>query len=226
MKGLAKIPDHKNLLRAYSLLQTRKSALTEPQLLLYSQWTRFDARLMEQLIVHIARFWREFSVIRLNTGISKQVWPQCLAVCLEQGLILVNKDKRLYKNWVKAVLTGVRVAPYQSYFIGIRSFASEYSRVAAASPVRAFSKWGFAESELQINKITTYPSESFSSVSRENLLKKHMSQSKEARFQLIKYLELCKFSISRRQAQRDLKSFRWIKAFGSTKGRFYLARAK
>lgn len=221
MKGLLDIPSIKNLASAYRILQSKKNEMDLRKLSIFSQWTRFDPRLMEQLIVYLSKNWQSINAVELNKEILKHVWPQTLAVILEHCELLLKHDKTLYRNWMRTVTTNITELPYQSYFIGLRPFASVAIQVSALHPLKCYEKWGFAEDELQFNKAQLYPKNSFSKISRENLLKNYAFKNK--RFYMTDYLDLCKHSISIRQAQRDLKSFSWIRSYGQTKARSYIA---
>ena len=100
MRVEVRIPSKEQLLDAYSLIQNTKANLGENEIITLLQLTRFDPRLLEQLIVHISSHWHSISATRLNQENSNQAWPQTLAVCLEHSSIVVASEKKLFKNWL------------------------------------------------------------------------------------------------------------------------------
>ena len=106
MKGLLDIPNESSLTGAYSRLQAalmakkkdRASRIKCSELAVWSQWTRFDARLGEILIDYLSRNWKRINGVNLNNQISKQPWPAILGVILEHVQFLTPRVECLKKS--------------------------------------------------------------------------------------------------------------------------------
>ncbi len=232
MKGAAKIPSPSDLVEYYKILQNSKIALTADVLSEIIQNTRWDPRLHEQVVIHIETHWKSISALELNQSSLNQAWPACLGVTLETVLfILKNKDAKdlaLFKNWMKLACTNIEPANQEVFYIGINSFAGKELRKDVHFTVQPYAKWGYFCQDLAISKFKSetklensklYPIES-----RKNLLHKLFENKKRIRVK--DYLEIIEYTISQRQAERDLKIFPGVRPSGNTKNRTYSLQRK
>src|SRR5262245_15478113 len=129
MKGLVSIPQQKHLVEVYRRLQSRPQTISCDELALWSMWTRFDARLAEQLIEFFARAWLGISPLDLRKSLISQPWASALGVLLEHALLIVKKEQRkIFKSWMALVMHGIDPASSQSFLIGVYPFASQSLR--------------------------------------------------------------------------------------------------
>lgn len=232
MNGLKTLPQQADLLNAYLQLQNTKTALNVVLITLYSQWCRFDPRLMEQLIAHFAKHWKELPLFELKNNFRTVPWPSVLGVLLEQTEILVAQGKSeeeltTFKLWKKILMLNIAPAQNELFFIGLSNFAGKMAKQEALFSNKTYNAWGYYGRDILINKWheknTTHiknTSNIFSKDIRKNIAIQLGKQ--QRRFTISDYLFVCENTISKRQAERDLKSFDFLKIHGNTKARTYL----
>ena len=228
MKVEVSIPSQSDLQNCYEKLQAAKSAATSLELVRMAQWSRFDPRLMQQLIEHFAKFWKEISPIPMNRTLLSVDWPQALGVVLEHVEFLLpgksQSENQLFRSWKSLVMTNIPPIEWQNFFIGLSPLGSKRDRQAAAIPIKPFTRWGFLENELQIPKLSSWP-DVFAVSTRQQILLQLLNQFEKISVE--DYLAACKHSISPRQAQRDLAQFPGLRKRGVTKAtRYLLSRHK
>ncbi len=228
MKGPTRIPSQDDLISYYNLLQTTKSPLNEKILFQIVHDTRWDPRLHEQVIQHFAKHWKEISAINLNREAQQSFWPTTLALTLEileyffkTTRQLDSKNSKLFKNWKKLCITNITKAPEELYYIGLSSFAGTESKKDFYYSTRPFSKWGYLCRDLPLSKLTIESQVSlYATTSRRNILLSLFHHKK--RITINDYLEALDHSVSKRQAERDLSSFKLVRRQGRTKGSSYI----
>lgn len=218
MKLRILIPKAADLLEAYQKLQNPQYTVTEEEVVSWAQWSRWDPRLMEQVISDLHRNWARLNPILLKKLNDRQAWPQSLAVVLEHVSVLLNS--RIFDQWKQLILCDVQPVPYQKYFIGLEPPASPRSLRSARQPLLVFEKWGFLEQEFICSKSFSKPLLQYSKESRAQILNDLLKKKK--RIQVSDYLEALQNSISPRQALRDLKANSKVKAVDRSKGRRYV----
>ncbi|MEK6772626.1 MAG: hypothetical protein AABY64_01690 [Bdellovibrionota bacterium] len=235
MRGASKIPSPSDLVEYYKILQNSKIALAADVLSEIIQNTRWDPRLHEQVVTHIEIYWKSISALELNQSTLNQAWPACLGVTLETVLfILKNKDPLsakdlvLFKNWMTLACTNIEPANQEVFYIGLNTFAGKEFKKDVHFTIQPFAKWGYFCQDLAVSKFKSeaklensnlYPVES-----RKNLLHKLFESKK--RISVKDYLKIIEYSISQRQAERDLKMFSGVRAIGNTKNRTYSLHSK
>ena len=228
MKGPTKIPNQADLISYYNLLQTAKSPLNEKVLFQIIHDTRWDPRLHEQVIQHLVQHWKEISAINLNSEAHKSFWPTTLALTLEileyffkTSNSMDSKNFQLFKNWKKLCITNIKKAPEELYYIGLSRFAGVESKKDFYYSARPFSKWGYLCRDLPLSKLKTKSQAAlYSPSSRKNILLS-LFQSKK-RITINDYIEALQYSVSKRQAERDLSTLKYIRKQGKTKGCSYI----
>ncbi len=228
MKGPTRIPNKKDLISYYNLLQTTNSPLNEKTLFQIIHDTRWDPRLHQQVIEHLAKHWKEISAIYLNREAQESFWPTTLALTLEileyffkTTKQLDSKNFKLFKNWKKLCLTNISKAHEELYYIGLSTFAGTESKKDFYYSAKPFSKWGYLCRDLPLSKFKVESQISlYSAVSRRNILLSLFHHKK--RITIKDYLEALEYSVSKRQAERDLSSFKLVRRQGKTKGCSYI----
>ena len=230
MKGPTKIPNQKKLLQAYKALQFSPHSVRIKDLVHWSQWSRLDPRLGEVLVEYTAKLWQEYNPVTLNQQLKKQVWPAAFGVLLEQvpfyylqNLKTKKWNKKLFLYWSKCVMTDILPAKNEQFFIGLYKAGGKLAKKECFYSIKPYRQWGYFSKDLLINKAqatekTLIPTHQRKVIINE-LLKSHK------RITVQDYLEKINFQIHRRQAQRDLKNHKRLKAYGQTKNRYYKASA-
>ncbi|NUM88784.1 MAG: hypothetical protein HUU37_06250 [Bdellovibrionales bacterium] len=228
MKGLAAIPGPAEMARAYAKLQGAKGALAPERIVRMAQWSRFDPRLLEQLVSHLALYWEDISPLALRKGALASPWPATLAVVLEHAALLFRAGKRerqelqLFSYWSKMITLGIPPAENELYFIGLSAFGGKRAREEALYSSEPYRKWGFFGRDIAIQKWSGDAPRSLSLTARKNIALDLAKR--ERRFTVGAYLFACGNAISRRQAERDLGSFSFLDPRGKNRARVYVYR--
>ena len=220
MKGLLQIPGAGNLEAAYALLQGDR-AITETQYALFSQWGRFDPRLAEQVVSALVRDWKTLSPVVFNHELLKQPWPAAMGVLFEMLRYhqhWLKSETAQLNFWSQCVMAEIPLGHDENYFIGTRSFAGKGAFDDAVLSIKAYRKWGFFGRDLLINKESGEHT-LVSSDARHVAIVSLLLEKKV--FTVNDYIQKLGGDIGRRQAQRDLRKFPRLKAFGSTRSRNY-----
>lgn len=212
MKGLVYIPQEKELIKWYEKLQF--ASCSEADIALVSQYVRLDPRLGEILVKYIFKNWKHISPALLNEANQKHPWPQVLGVVLEWVTLKLNGSNTLFEAWKKCVMHAVLPAPFQLFFINLRSVGGELMQKDAQESLLPYSKWGFlcadplVEGEGQVTLLDAKI--------RKMKLKAYLK--KRGMINVKIYRELLENKVSARQAQRDLNLHPHLKSKGKTQG--------
>lgn len=225
MKGLIIIPIQSDLLEAYNELLANQ-AITNKKLALYSQWTRFDPRLAEIMTSYLSQNWLRFSAVELHKQILKQPWPQALSVLLDFAESKLRntrsrKDFSFFSLWKKTVTYRIPPAHGEQYYIGVESFAGKRMQKMAGESLPEFTRRGYLAKDAPINKNIEYPKIPRGPKERQKWIKETLK--KQNKISVTQYLSSLNFTISRRQAERDLADS-GLQPKGFTRSRFYLKK--
>ena len=226
MKGLKKIPNEKTRLVAYKALQFFPESVHIKDLVLWSQWARMDPRLGEILVKHLAKNWQNINPIQLNTKLKQCVWPSAFGVLLEH-IPLYNSqygskkttDKKLFFYWSKCSMTNIQLAPNEQFFIGLYKPGGKLMKEECFYSIKPYRKWGYFAKDLLLNKARVFQKTLIPLSQRTALIDELIKTRKQITTQ--DYLEKINFKIHRRQAQRDLKNHKNLRAKGNTNNRYY-----
>lgn len=216
-----RIPSESDLHAAYEALQ-----FSEPNLAnfaLWSQWSRFDARLAEIWIGAIVRHWKTIHPVPFREQILKQRCPQVVGVLLEFAKVKIAQhaeqkdDVSLFSAWTATVLQGLQPVPWQQFFVGLQPLASRSMLASARLTSEEYRRWGFLGSDSLLPKSTRVQ---FSVDVRKRIRGELVSR--QGRLTVTEYLHAVRGSVSRRQAERDLLSDPHLRAVGSTRARFFV----
>ncbi|MCM2278647.1 MAG: hypothetical protein NDJ89_11290 [Oligoflexia bacterium] len=221
LKGLERIPSLDELAQAYSELQNAKDALPAERLALWSQWSRLDPRLAEQLVAHLSRYWRDLNPLELHTALVDQPWPAALGVLLEYAKERAQ-EPRLMKAWNALVLSGIPVAEGELFFIGLRQFAGKLMREDARLSHKHYRRWGYLGRETLFNKAVSGDKTRLAPEIRAQLLEELLSD--RQRITVREYREALGGQITARMAELDLRAHPRLVPRSRTKGRYYLKR--
>ncbi len=227
MKGLKKIPSEKTRLRAYKALQFFPKSVNLKELVLWSQWARMDPRLGEILVKHLAKYWQSINPVELNTALKKRVWPSAFGVLLEhipfyysQYASKKTKDKKLFFYWSKCTMANISPAQNEQFFIGLYKPGGKLMREECFYSIKPYRKWGYFAKDLMLNKARVSQKTLIPLPQRTALIDELIKARKKITTK--DYLEKINFKIHRRQAQRDLKNHKNLRAKGNTKNRYYV----
>lgn len=242
MKGLELIPGPDQLARAYARLQAPApsasggEALDCGELALLAQWARFDPRLAEQLVAHLARHWSALSPQALHDALARQPWPAAMGVLLEQAALsqgVSAADRKRVREFAELVLEGLVRGEGASFFIGTRAFGGKLARLDAELATRPYLRWGFLGRELLFNKAQAKSAAAGREVTlvsrarRGQVLTQLIEERRQAGRSLTvqdyrERLESLGGAVGRRQAEVDLASDPRLRPRGRTRARVYL----
>jgi len=222
MKGLVKIPQINDLMKAYSELQNTAAPLSAKRIMELCEWTRFDPRLLEQLVQHLATHWKKISPFSLKEAAIQSIWPGTLGVVLEQmkNLLKIKVEKKLFFHWEKIATMDLTKATGELFFIGLNAFAGKIAKQEAFYSSKIYSKWGFLGRDIIHDKGREFFStRAFSEEVRKNIA--YDLGKTRGQFSVNDYCFACQNIIGRRQAERDLNSFPFLHKRGNTRARVY-----
>ena len=236
MRGLAQIPGVEELTQAYARLQGG-GGLETRELALYSQWSRFDPRLAEQLVSHLTRHWRSLDPHALHAELSLQPWPAAMGVLLEQASLdeeLARGEARRVRRLAELVLEGLPRGEGASFFIATRAFAGKLMRLDAELATRPYLRWGYLGRERLVNKASARglgERTLLSRTRRVKVLSELVQERRESGRPLTVQdyrarLEALGGGVGLRQAELDLASHPELTPRGVTRGRVYLPVAR
>lgn len=226
MNGLPSIPSTKDLGRAYDSLALGQP-VSERDFTLWTQWCRFDPRLAEILMNHLANRWKQMDWSALRDQLLKHPWPQAFGVLTEAILasdLLARAERKIFRGWSATVLTGVARAPHEQFFFGLRKVAGSEMLKDVVDSSRIYSKWGYFGRDLLVNKTSRFDHRTVVPPEiRRRLLCELME--KQSRITVSDYRTVLDQRVSRRQAELDLAREKRLMPVGNTRGRFYRVRS-
>ena len=218
--GLEKIPKIKDLEEAYNWIlyceKVEKSKIDLNHFSTLCQWIRFDSRLGEICVKFLSDYWKQINPIHLRDAFVLQPWPAVLGVLLE---FCDNKSK-LFQLWKKTATDAFEKANWEQFFIGKRRIGGQSMLDDARFSLEQYKQWGYLAREILINKAGRVE-KSYSPETRMQILRELAATHSRITTEL--YWEAIAKSVSKRQAERDLLSARFLRARGSTKGRYFVA---
>jgi hypothetical protein len=217
--GLDRLPQLGDLSGAYDRLQFQSpSASDEQSLALYSQWTRFDARLAEIWIGYVSGAWKSLDPMKFHSQFVKQPWPSVAGVLLEfvKNAQKSKAERTHFNSWKQLVLYGIDPAPWQLFFISGRGPGSASMREDAELSLGEFRKWGYLSRDQLVRK---KGQQTLAPEVREKILARICRH--RGRITVQHYWDAIDHAVSRRQAERDLLRCIWLKPVGATRGREY-----
>lgn len=218
MRIAISIPGESELELAYSrLLYERPAPPDEEAIALYSQWSRFDPRLGEILVGHLTKHWERYHPLKLRSHLLKHPWPEALGLILE--FVKETFKDKLFDGWRRLTLQGIPKARGELFFFGLRALGGDLMEEDAAFPLKPYQKWGYLARE---NLADAKKAGHHSPETRRQILSALIS--KRSRIRTRDYINALGGCISARQAERDLKGDRRLRATGRSKGVVFVVR--
>jgi len=219
--GLKKCPGIRDLEEGYNQIlsaeRTANGKIDLNSFATFCQWSRFDSRMGEICIQFLSRYWKEINPVELHDAFAQQPWPSILGVLLE-----FFKDKStLFQMWKKTATCDFQKANWEQFFIGKRKIGGQMMFDDARFSLEEYRRWGYLARELLINKNDKEVSYSYET--RLQILKEMLIT--HPRITTQQYWELIGKSVSKRQAERDLKDSNLLRSRGNTKGRYFVKRS-
>ncbi|MEN9723762.1 MAG: hypothetical protein RJB38_1748 [Pseudomonadota bacterium] len=231
MQGLITIPSLEQLEQAYAELQSLRQALPARRVIELSQWSRFDARLAEQLVSHLVNHWKAWSVGELREALEQTPWPAAFGVLMAHGRLhpeLDRASRRAFNGMIEAVLSGLPRGDGGSFFIGTRTFGGRQQKQDAEWSSSPYSSWGYFGRDLLLNKAARVTRTAHSAEQRRRALDLLIEElEREGRPLYTRdYRAALGNRISPRLAELDLQAHPRLVARGQTRGRVYLIRRR
>jgi len=116
-------------------------------------------------------------------------------------------------------MSNIEKANNEIFFFGLFKFAGDQMKKEAIYASKPFTNWGYLGRDIMINKWASQKVTTTGPKARLQLLEELIHTQKIIKVE--DYLERLKFSVSVRQAQRDLKNHPQLKPVGFTRNKFY-----
>lgn len=225
------IPCRSELCMAYARIEaaairSRGECLTPDEIVRLAQMSRFDPRLAEMLVRHLARNFEELNPWIIRGVNLKSEWPQSLCVLVDIAELLVLSSKQDWKLWKTCIQFEIPKASFQAFYVGLIAIDPRKSQEQMRRNLKLYSAWGFYNHELPITeKLGRIQRTLLSKSLRLEILKELIR--KRSRFTVQDYIEALDHRVHRRQAERDLVGFKdRLVSRGNTKSRTYAKAAR
>lgn len=205
---------------------------SDQQLVMWSHWTRLDARLAEILVQYLpAHFYRIHPLTLRQANLGKPC-PQVMGLLLEFATDvarakLPSSQFQDFLKWVEVICHDVNAADAQLFFLppGWPNPA-KYDQLHGRT-LRPFAKWGFIEADdlLNLKFRQTQRGRTLLTKSDRNARLLELLRH-QTRIFLGDYLKACEGLVHRRTAERDLAECTEIQRDGKTRGRTYTLAKK
>ena len=228
MKGLSSIPGIEELQGAYSFLQTATASPTVEQILLWSQWARFDPRLAEVWIDYMGRNWKAWSPMTIQNAALALPWPAAMGPLFEHIRLFktLRADRKAFGHWMSCAMSGCTPATGELYFIALHALGGKSALQESQRATRPYSRWGYAGTGTLINKdALTLRRGRHTLISKERraAVLRELLRGRD-RITVSDYVEALQAQVSRRTAELDLKASPQLKRQGNTRAASYRKR--
>jgi len=213
-------PTQKDLLGAYNLIQSKR--LTAKKFMEIFEWSRFDPRLAEILVLSLRDHWSDWNPFEINHLLQKSHSPLILKVLgAHVTLLLKGQDRKVFNSWMECCFYKVEAtADWSLFYIGQFNFGSSLLKEEAFESIPLFTNWGYYgktpmidfSMDSKVSQKTLVPKPE-----RIKKLKQLLSRKKQIRVH--DYMALLENKISRRMAELDIKEF--ARKSGNTKSSTY-----
>ena len=246
MKGLPKLPQTDDLLRAYRDIEKRvdemasDQILSEKQIAIYSQWSRLDPRLAELFTGYLERWGHEVHTFRLLSELEALPWPRAILVPLRFAEMKLTfeiktseassmpKPSRLatLQALIKSIDRAFPDVSNDLYFIPLQRPNRVLTDEMIDLQTEPYLSAGFIGSAPLFAKgqapegVTLMTKDARERLLQRLIVRKSDSVPRED-LTVDRYISACRGLVSRRQAQRDLDAEPKLKAIGFTRNRRY-----
>ena len=223
-------PSRTDLVSAYNTLQFGKKLPGLDKIVLWTHWSRLDARLAEILVQFFAKNYSEIPILSFWEVNLASPEPAVLGVLLgfSRNRVLQMKGRReltKFLIWQRAVLTGVKKAPFQKFFVDDGRPNPGRAMREIENSKKVFKSWGFYSSEYlssRETKLITLNKLGATRLSPEDRRGKLLElMTRKEPFRVSDYIKICGGQLHPRTAERDLRSMKGLKRKGSTRSRYY-----
>lgn len=213
-------PPQQALLDSYNLIQSKR--LTVHQFMEIFEWSRFDPRLAELLVLYLKDNWSNWNPLEINKFLKKTPSPAVLKVlAAHSALILKGQERKVFNSWIDCCFYQVeKKNEWNTFYIGQYGFGSHLLKEEAFESIPLFSKWGYYAKTpiIDFSMDSNKPQKTLIPKS-ERLKKLKLLLKQKKQIKVHDYIALLENKISRRTAELDLKSV--TRKSGNTKGSTY-----
>ncbi len=197
------------------------SPTPEELLVLAAQAARHDPRLLWVAVELLARSYATFNPLELRRAAARARWPAAVAVALEFAR-QVSPSAEL-DDYARFVTAPIAPARGERFFLGTHAFGGALARRDAEESLAEYKRWGYLAREAPFAKELGSPARgTLERNERRNLLRRIAER--RGVVSLADYLEALHGTVSRRQAQRDLRDAPFLVKRGNTRGASYALR--
>jgi hypothetical protein len=197
------------------------SPTPEELVVLAAQAARHDPRLLWVVVELLARSYARFNPLELRRGALRARWPAALAVALDfarQAAPSAELD-----DYARFVTGPIGPARGERFFLGTHAFGGALARRDAEESLAEYKRWGYLAREAPFAKeLGSAARGTLERNERRNLLRRLAER--RGNVSLADYVEALRGTVSRRQAQRDLRDAPFLKKRGNTRGASYVLR--
>jgi hypothetical protein len=195
-------------------------ATKEDLLILGSQMSRYDPRLLSILVEYFYRNWKSINPLELKILLKQANTPQ--TVCVILNFLTRTHDKE-YLDYYEYITKEFSPVPHQLYFIDLYFPGSNNMKQASKTSLSEYYEWGFLARERPI----IYNAQRISlghwgPESRKNIIQDLAK--KNTSFTISDYLKKIDNTITRQQALIDLKNTSNIELKGRKKGSHWVLK--
>lgn len=216
-------PSQQVLLESYNLIQSKK--LTIRKFMEIFEWSRFDPRLAELLVLSLKDNWSSWNPLVINKLLKLTPSSAVLKVLAAHVLLLLKgEERKVFNSWIDCCFYQVdKKKEWSVFYIGQFGFGSHLLKEEAFESIPLFTKWGYYAKtpiiDFSVDSRKTHKTLIPKSV-RLKKLKYLFKQKKKIRVH--DYIVFLENKISRRTAELDIQSI--ARKSGNTKGATYRLR--
>lgn len=155
MKGLSKLLPPDKAPEIYWRLQRKPDRISPKEFVHWTQYSRYDARLAEQLAEHIRDYWYRYDPVVINSLAQKEAWPGAVGFLIEHTLEQCSKSigvRTQFQKWAATAQRGLPSFTWGLFFIGAWPIASAAMNAQVSQSLSSYKKWGFYGKDILFNK--------------------------------------------------------------------------
>lgn len=187
-------------------------------MVLAAQASRYDPRMLWVVVELLARGYERFNPLALRRAAELARWPATLAVALEfarQAAPCAELD-----DYARFVTARILPACGERFFPATWAPGTAMARRSEDESLAEYKRWGYLAREIPISKELASPAcGTMERSERRNLLRRLAER--RGSVNLAEYVEALHGTVSRRQAQRDLRDAPFLVKRGNTRGASY-----
>jgi hypothetical protein len=194
----------------------------EELVVLAAQAARHEPRLLWVVVELLARSYERFNPLELRRAALRARWPAAVAVALEFARQVAPSAE--LDDYARFVTAAIAPARGERFFAGTRAFGGALARRDAEESLAEYKRWGYLAREAPFAKELGSPARgTLERTERRNLLRRLAER--RGSVSLAEYQEALRGTVSRRQAQRDLRDASFLVKRGNTRGARYALKS-